>query len=196
MEDTILLITADHGEEFGDHGQYGHGWSLYEEQLRVPLILYAKGRFEGGAVVTHPVHSVDVAPTLATLIGASPPSAWSGELLSVEEGARERPLFTPFFTRRGQLVSTAFRVGDQKFIVYPQDERYADTHQDKLLFDLKSDPLEQVNLFDEAAPDSARWMQLVGQLWERYPMRFEAESAGVNAELLKELEALGYVGDK
>ena len=195
MEDTAIVVTADHGEEFGDHGLYGHGWSLYEEQLRVPLIVYAKGLYEGGHVAMHPVHSVDMAPTVAKILGIPVPDTWSGEVLSIEGGARERPLFTPYFTRAKRELATAFRMGDYKFIVFPPDGRPADDHPEKLLFDLSKDPLEQNNLFDPNDPDSDRWMQSVGEPWEKYPMRYHSESAAVNSALLKELEALGYVGD-
>ncbi|MDP7225950.1 MAG: sulfatase-like hydrolase/transferase, partial [SAR202 cluster bacterium] len=45
LDNTLFVITSDHGEEFFDHGSVSHGMSLYEEQLRVPLLLYQAGRF-------------------------------------------------------------------------------------------------------------------------------------------------------
>lgn len=65
MENTIVLVTADHGEEFGEHGIYDHGNTLYRPSVHVPLILVAPGRARG--VVTRPVSLRDVPQTLARL---------------------------------------------------------------------------------------------------------------------------------
>jgi arylsulfatase A-like enzyme len=60
---TLLVVTADHGEAFGDHGQAGHGQSVYEEETRVPLIIH-EPRQTDGVIVDEPVHSIDLMPTL------------------------------------------------------------------------------------------------------------------------------------
>ncbi len=74
-----LIITADHGEAFNDHGESLHGTNLYEEQIRVPLVLHGPGREP--AVRADPVQLIDVAPTLLELAGVALPPTLDGQSL-------------------------------------------------------------------------------------------------------------------
>lgn len=74
-----LIITADHGEAFNDHGESLHGTNLYEEQIRVPLVLHGPGR--EAAVRADPVQLIDVAPTLLELAGVALPPTLDGQSL-------------------------------------------------------------------------------------------------------------------
>jgi len=73
---TIVVVTADHGEGFGEHGDYFHGRSLFEDQTHVPLIVAVPGA--APAVVGEPVSLVDVAPTLLDLVGLAAPPGMNG----------------------------------------------------------------------------------------------------------------------
>jgi len=77
-DDTLIVLTADHGEEFGEHGGVGHGTSLYGELVRVPLVVVLPGRVEAGRRVTHLSQHLDVAPTMLSLAGLSRPSSFRG----------------------------------------------------------------------------------------------------------------------
>ena len=77
---TIVIITADHGEEFGDHGGMGHGRTLYQEVLRVPLVIAAPGLL-APAVVPAPVSLLDVTPTVLDLLGLEPTRGHRGTSL-------------------------------------------------------------------------------------------------------------------
>ena len=68
MENTVIALTSDHGEEFGEHGSVLHGRTYYEEQTRIPLILHGPG-IPAGFQMKRPVHLIDVAPTLLSLAG-------------------------------------------------------------------------------------------------------------------------------
>jgi arylsulfatase A-like enzyme len=93
---TLILVVADHGEEFMDHGGLSHGRTLWEEMLRVPLLVSGTG-VKSGVVVQEAVTIVDVWPTLAELAGVPPPPAPDGRSLapSVRDGTEPapRPLF-------------------------------------------------------------------------------------------------------
>ena len=191
LENTLIVVTSDHGEEFADHGQFGHGWSLYQEQLRVPLILYGTGTFEGGLVASHPVHAVDIAPTVATIAGATLPASWSGDVLTVEAPANERPVFTPYFQRQDGRSSVSLQVGSLKFVHFETSWRPSDPHPGHLLFDLDRDPGEQVNLWDPETGES--WLRAAADLWEQFPAAGESARSQPSAELLGELHELGYV---
>jgi len=77
-QDTIVVLTADHGEEFGEHGGVGHGTSVYGELVRVPLILCFPGRVEAGRRERRLSQHIDVAPTLLRLAGLDVPAAFRG----------------------------------------------------------------------------------------------------------------------
>jgi arylsulfatase A-like enzyme len=79
---TVLLLTSDHGEEFGEHGRQGwHGHSLFDELMLVPAILALPGGRYGGVEVTLPVRSIDLAPTLLELAGVPVPTTFAGRSL-------------------------------------------------------------------------------------------------------------------
>jgi len=80
LENTIVIVTADHGDAFGEHGKFFHGTSLYEEILRVPLIIAGPG-IEAGAVVRQQVSLLDLAPTIVGLLGLGKVHTFHGESL-------------------------------------------------------------------------------------------------------------------
>jgi len=75
-ERTVIVVTSDHGEEFGEHGRHYHGHQLYEESLRVPLLIHVPGA--PSVRVAGPVSTIDVAPTVGNLAGLAPLSGVSG----------------------------------------------------------------------------------------------------------------------
>src|SRR5262249_17977966 len=81
LDDAIVVITADHGEEFKDHDGMSHGTGLYGETIRVPLIVLAPG-YAGGQLVTENVSLVDVVPTVLELTGLTPERAFEGRSLT------------------------------------------------------------------------------------------------------------------
>src|SRR5262249_29552298 len=128
---VVLVLTADHGEEFKEHGGWYHGSSVYEEQVRVPLIVVAPGL--GPRVVRQPVELVDVAPTVMGLLGqAAPPSLRGDDLgAALLGGGEARPIFAEVDTRR--------MVADERWKLIHDVRR--DTWE---LYDLDADPGEQV----------------------------------------------------
>ena len=77
-EDTAIVLTSDHGEEFNEHGGFWHGVTLYDEQIHVPLVVKLPQSRLAGSRVPWQVRQVDVAPTLAALAGAPLPALWQG----------------------------------------------------------------------------------------------------------------------
>jgi len=77
-EDTTIIITSDHGEEFQDHGGYWHGTTLYDEQVRVPLFVKLPGNQRGGTTVRHWVQSIDLMPSLLKQLDIEIPDGVQG----------------------------------------------------------------------------------------------------------------------
>ena len=78
-DDTIIVVTSDHGEEFREHGWLGHTRTLYQELVRVPLIVSAPGHRGEARVVNEPVSLVSVTPTILDLLGIDAPELSSHE---------------------------------------------------------------------------------------------------------------------
>jgi arylsulfatase A-like enzyme len=80
-DDTMIVLTADHGEEFWDHGRIGHGQSLRQELIHVPMVIYFPPLFPAGKVVEEGVEIVDLLPTMADALGVKIPTDVQGESL-------------------------------------------------------------------------------------------------------------------
>lgn len=141
-DNTIVIVTSDHGEEFLDHGGYWHGCTLYDEVLHVPLIISLPGQ-NSGRVIDQNVGTIDLLPTLMHLVnGKLPQDRFTGKsLLPLIKGNHwsEKPIFsaTQF---RGPLQYSWIN-GDYKLIKYASGDIIG-------LFDLKRDPKETDNLKD------------------------------------------------
>jgi arylsulfatase A-like enzyme len=90
LDNTIIVLTSDHGEEFDDHGGWGHGKTLYNELLRVPLIMSAPGRFPADSKVTLPARGIDIAPTVLDSLSIQAPAEFEGRsLLAAMHGTEQ-----------------------------------------------------------------------------------------------------------
>ncbi|MFN8644347.1 MAG: sulfatase, partial [Candidatus Binatia bacterium] len=152
LDRTIVVVTADHGEEFFEHGRKGHKQALYDESLLVPLIIRYPRRVAAGTVVNEQVRLMDVGSTILALAGVAPPAGFGGEA----GGYRARDL-TPWLaaapaSRPPALPAFADLVGDAPVplaaIRTPERkliaERSAQPHD--ALFDLVRDPGEHENV--------------------------------------------------
>jgi len=154
IETTLIVVVGDHGEAFGQHGYIAHANSLFDEEVRVPLILSNPAMFH------HQVRDtagglVDIAPTILDAIGIRRPPGWQGRGL-FEANRSPRAYF--FATNRRMLAG-----------YYENGRKYAlDTSRDRLTaYDVRADPLERRNLDKEAARMRP---EVVGRLaaWVRY----------------------------
>ena len=82
LEKTLLILTSDHGEQFGEHGNYGHGFSLYEPEVHVPLLIVSPGRIPRGRVVGAAVSLRDVPATVIDVLGLESDSPFPGTSLA------------------------------------------------------------------------------------------------------------------
>lgn len=77
-DDMMIVVTADHGEEFDEHGGFWHGTTLYDEQIHVPLIVKLPGNKLAGTRVAWQARTIDIAPTITAAMGITPSAQWEG----------------------------------------------------------------------------------------------------------------------
>jgi arylsulfatase A-like enzyme len=143
---TLFVIYGDHGEAFGQHeGNYGHTFSLYEENVHVPMLVAASGLVSRQMRSTRVVSLVDVAPTVLDLTGLRMPANYQGQ--SMLANGRDMALFFADYS----LGLLGLRDGSLKVIHAIDSGRSS-------LFDLDADPEERVNLAGRN-PERVRWFE-------------------------------------
>jgi arylsulfatase A-like enzyme/Tfp pilus assembly protein PilF len=185
---TLVIVTGDHGESLGEHGERTHSLFAYESTLRVPLIVaeISKDTKEAsGRVIETPARHVDLLPTLLASAGDSP-AAGSGvsllDIISAGRGEERASYFEAMSAAvtRGWAPLRGVLVGREKYIDLPIVEMY----------DLASDPKEATNVAN-ARVDRARVMvETLKQFNVTPPARAGVETA----ETIERLRALGYIG--
>jgi arylsulfatase A-like enzyme len=162
-DDTLILITSDHGEGFGEHKIYFNHFGLHEEQTRVPLILYYPRYPRHGVVVDSLVGHVDIVPTVLDTIGLPIPNRLEGySLLPVirgEPASRPQMICLQMF----EEFAMGFVTPNWRFIRYmaksPTPPFLVDFEENDLeLYDLIADPAERVNLAQQ--PDAEAIQQI------------------------------------
>jgi len=140
-DNDILVFFSDHGEEFWDHGGYEHGHTLYEELLRIPLVIKAPGL--DPTRVSEPVSILDITPTILELLGESPIEEADGtSLLAL---ARGEPAARSFFEDRDHGFGRPL-YGMERWGVIDGTHKWTTSEGLEQVYDLASDPGEQTDL--------------------------------------------------
>jgi arylsulfatase A-like enzyme len=198
---TVVVFTSDHGENLGEHGYWGHGRFLWEENLRVPLAVVWPGRIPPQAVAA-PAVLIDVAPTVAGLVGLESPSSFRGfDWAPVLTGGAEPPTGrTTFYqahkgavlsaqearpARRNGLLEVGLMTGLRKEVVrLPSSE-----HR---LYEIGADPGERRDLGSHLDPSSAlaAWRHEVENGLATAP---DLPEVSIDPESAERLRSLGYL---
>jgi len=211
-ENTLIVVTADHGEEFYEHGRNSHKNTLYVESVRVPLIVkWPAGRSAAPGRDGRPVNLIDLFPTLLDATGVTSAAPLNGRSLLAPADA-ERSLFLELetmwsYTRKSRdekwierKAWTALRAGDRKLVhIVPLEDRAGeDMAQRWELYDLSADPAERhpldltahAELFGDLQGQIAEWreaMALLARRWE------SGGKASLTPEEEQRLRGLGYI---
>jgi len=157
---TVVALTSDHGEEFLEHGGWQHGRTLFEEELRIPLILHRPDQADGGTVATT-AEQIDLAPTLLALAGLPPAPELPGRDLFADTGAATLPRSSfAWLTRPGARLSAVER--EQWKLIHREGNWVPPAGASPwALYALGSDPEEQEDL---AVEEPLRRLWLSGEL--------------------------------
>ena len=190
-KNTVIVVTADHGEGLWDHGRQGHGFSLYREEIQVPLIIHFPGGAEGKRIKPN-VSTIDILPTLRDIIGLQKSNSDEGwSLLPLIKGEEEkyknRYLFSYLWKKVTDLV-------EFKATIYKNFHFQNKISLKKELFNLMLDQKEKKNIFFKAFK-IAREMELQFEKFFSNCKKYEKKSVNykLNKERLEKLKTLGYV---
>lgn len=192
LERTIVVVAGDHGEGLGDKVETGHGIFLYEETIRVPLILYNPAVFPRSQVIESQVRLIDVAPTILEIVGLKNEAAgMTGQSLVAWLRGKSRKdldsLVETFYPQEnfGWSELVGLVSGRWKYIQSPRPE----------LYDLKNDPGEREDLVASSAGKAGEMKKKLEQelLGSSAGNRSASERTGVRLEDQERLMSLGYV---
>jgi arylsulfatase A-like enzyme len=188
-DNTLVIITADHGEEIFDHGNLGHRTgAMYQELLHIPLVIRLPGKQHAGKVIDTPVSLLDIMPTIFEVIGQPIPDGLSGSsLVPLIKGKEslDRPLYSELHGNKG-MVKVIFE--------YPWKLILDAEKQTVELYNLKDDPGE---LNDMSTAETKRtktmaekldkWSTTLKQRWQIN------ESVPLDPEEIRKLQQMGYL---
>ncbi|MBD3272169.1 MAG: sulfatase-like hydrolase/transferase, partial [Elusimicrobia bacterium] len=197
---SLIIITADHGEAFGEHGLNGHGNSIYENQIRVPLIIKLPHSAVTNALINHPVGTIDIKPTILDILGIQTTDCSGRSLLPLIHGHKDSDRADELYIEldrklqpehlqkfRGLIVQGVWKY------IHTVDMNQNDNVADIELFNLRNDPEE---LHNNYVPGSKRAVGMKQRL-DRYRTYCSKTLPKKNVELdqekIKALKALGYI---
>ncbi len=202
---TAVVVTADHGEQLGEHGRWAHGPDLHEELIRVPLILRCPG-LAGPRRIDHQVELLGLAPTLLDMLGVPAPPSFLGSSFAplarahADEGSEV--IFSEAMHCGGRLsrsgvpdifTVTSCRQSDWKYIHDTEDDGDE-------LYDLAADPCEKVNLAGREPERVGSFREMIDQhrrgtsaLASSFNEPGDRPSTPDDAEMRRRLAALGYL---
>lgn len=193
-DNSLIILTADHGDAFGEHGFFTHSFAPYEELIRVPLIIRFPKSFSAGKMVKRQVRLIDVMPTILDFLKIKTDSKLSGfSLLNYLDNKQERgheidyPKYaiSEIYNRKDGLDALSIRTEQFKYI------HYEDRNDE--LYDLKLDPKEKKNIIKlkPEVADEFRQM-LLPMLAEKNKNRV-LNTTKIDKKTVEELKALGYI---
>ncbi len=191
-DNTMIVVTSDHGESFGERHRVGHGNSPYQNLLHVALLIkYPQSKQR--AVVAESVSLIDVAPTILETTGFPIPPSMQGQSLAKQPSALGRELFSETFSCPVMQPADCAGCSARTVVSWPFKYISFNTGK-KQLFNLEADPDENRDLAD-GTPETAR---LRGELsaWMTKTPAQSRQKVQLSPEEMKRLKSLGYVGGK
>jgi arylsulfatase A-like enzyme len=182
-ERTLVVVTADHGEYFGEHGNFGHGGPLYNPVLSIPLIFASSKLFPAQERIAEAVEAIDIYPTLMDLVGIESPAHLQGESLLREP-------------RRDFAASQSGTPFPIKIQSHGESLILAGSEQTQM-FDLEADPAETFDLWQQRR-DAGQGIYATLERWvrdnQRHPLRVQqGKSAELSKDATERLRAMGYL---
>ena len=193
-DDTLIIVTSDHGETFGERNLLEHAVSVYQDQVRVPLVVKAPNSHEP-AEINVVVSGVDIMPTVLDFVGVSSPAHLDGRSLLDRDATKEvrfivsESFGNPFF------IDWHPRFDRTERAIYSDSFKYIRSTSGKQeLYDLEANPMEQANRVDGELADAGELdMRLDAWLEAKRGRENTSTPETLSDETLRQLRSLGYV---
>ncbi len=189
---TLIIVTSDHGEEFYDHGGWGHGQSLYNVLLHVPLLMRYPPLFSAGVRTPIVSRHVDLLPTILDFSAIPAPDSIEGKSLIPQiknpgSGTDPRPVYSEVL--HGKDYARALQRDNDKVM-----EVHDRSKEAQLFFDLAQDPGEKNPLKREEHPKGAELKKLLSFFQQKAQEKaMKGQSVEIDKETKERLKALGYL---
>jgi len=142
LDSSIVVILADHGEAFGEHGERLHGYSLYQESIQIPTLIYAPSLFADGRRIGGAWQQIDIVPTVAALLGYKVTGATLAGRSMLDQAPPDRAIF---FQSMLSQVSLGMRQGARKY-------HFSFGRRPMEVYDLDTDPQERHDIASRIDP--------------------------------------------
>jgi arylsulfatase A-like enzyme/Tfp pilus assembly protein PilF len=188
---TVIVLTGDHGESLGDHGESTHAFFIYDATLRVPMILWTPRRELHGKSVSQQVRTIDIFPAVLQMTGIPVPEGIQGSSLlqyalrgsdSEEPYSYAESYYPQYHFGWSRLLS--IRSSQYKYIDLPNPE----------LYDLKADPGEKTNLYEKKKEIAQQMQNELKKIESEKITDIVLQTGAIDDEAHEKLSALGYVG--
>ena len=209
LDNTVLIITSDHGENIGDHGLMSHAYSLHDTLLRVPLLIRYPAHFPKGKRVRHQVQLTDLVPTILDLVGIDRPDIREDlqglSLLNDPDAVDERPAYAEMVAPHPSVAALNRRAGLPEETSRPQIDRalrclrttsskfiWASDGQHEL-YHLQHDPYELTNCYAHE-PELAATLEQELMAWQPPTgIPLSAPAPDMPPDVRQRLRDLGYI---
>jgi len=187
LENAVVVIVSDHGDEFNDHGGFGHGFTLYTEMIHVPMYFIFEGKLASGIVRDDLVQLIDVVPTLYGLSGIETVgmNLEGVDLFDSrhEEADTDRRVYSE--TYLGEKPRSVRTVGQQ--LVFNA------TRETWELYDLSRDPAQKNDLYRGNTPEVSELVEQLSELMKDHDLELQPGSVELDERTIQELRKLGYL---
>lgn len=187
LENAVVVIVADHGDEFYDHGGFGHGFTLYTEMIHIPMYFISEGRLASGVVRDDLVRLIDVAPTLYGLSGMETAGM---NLEGVDLfGSRDRRADADRSVYSETYLGgkpRSIRTADQQLV-------FNSTRETWELYDLSRDPAEKNDLYPGNETEFGGLAERLSELMKDPDLELQSSSVELDERTIQELRELGYL---
>ena len=191
-ETSLIIITSDHGECFGERNLINHGVSVYQDQIYIPLIIKYPNNNQGH-IVDDLTSVVDLVPTILDVLNYEIPKGLQGEILLSIKPGRLRSVYSESFPRgRGKPVRKSRLDRKERAIFLGQYKFISSTAGKKELYDLSKDPNEMNNIYDVNGSKSTELEAKLNQ-WLIDTKEESGTAAKLDKDALERLKALGYI---
>lgn len=192
-DETLVILTADHGEGLDEHGEETHSYYVYDTTMHVPLVFWGLRKIQRGRSHTGVVRTIDIAPTALELLGLSSPKNMQGVSLAPLVTGQTRDLSLLGYGESFESASF-FGLSPIRFV---REGRWKYIHKvNPELYDIEADPSELQNVAAERPEIVLRLRDRLEELLRNAPAKPSDSTTTIDPETQAQLQALGYVSNE